>query len=341
MDKLIDDSPFLIDMRDNEPEGFKDITVKKLNELFDDTNHKDCIDRIYPIYKGVFPDLSNHNILIQLAEDLHYLHCYKLKDILIVIHFKEKRDDIISRFKHDLMLEYSSIIKNINVYHSFKEVLIVNSLVDLLKYYNFVIRVNHLYLACECSDLKTFKYIWESTYDMDHEYNFTEIFELACRSGIFEKATIIYEHSIRLKNKVNIYVFSFQNACVSGNILLAKWIWGFIYHDKIPISYDFYFASSFENACLSGNLEMVQWVWKLGTQSSIWIVIDHDPYDRIYQKDYLNQSCIGGNLEVVKYILFIIKHNNNLRDEDYKESLEHACRYNHVDIVKYLNKLEN
>jgi ankyrin repeat protein len=59
-----------------------------------------------------------------------------------------------------------------------------------------------------------------------------------------------------------------------------------------------------------------------------------------YKQEYpLHVACgSSGDLELVKYLIEVEKHNPNLADSTGFTPLHYACRYNHLEIVIYLNE---
>ena len=268
--RIIADSDVLIPMGDVEENFFKNISVDKLNTYFNNVINKpqytNIIKRIAPIYDGIYPDDKEE--LIQLIKDLDLLGSKKLTEILVLLDYYYHDDtiDFIETTIPAVQFEYDQIKFGDN----FKNKLILNDLVDLLKIKYELFTLDDITLAGINDSVKVFKYIWEFIGDDDvlinifdrilrypqkHDEDFNIIkciFDIALKDDIIRTKLYLHKNDYRL----------LKVSCQNGNFETVKYIWNISLQDgvgKLNLHADD--EEPFRFACFSGNIELVQWIW--------------------------------------------------------------------------------
>ena len=224
IDRLINDSIFLRSIKDDD---FEELIPEKLNSLFDNTTHKDCINRIYQLYEGKYPEIS-----IQMIKDLHCIGSVKLMDILVLLYFSKNKDDIINELNPDVLLVYKIIKVNPGLLNcQLIPTIIRFGLLDLLKAQNHELSESNLLDACLYGHLEIVEYIFS------------------------------LNTNIRYKDSC------YRNACRSGNLKLVKWVWKNILLENIELFNDILTCQYvFGMVCAWKHLDLVKYLWELSFQ---------------------------------------------------------------------------
>ena len=233
---IIADSPSLISLAVNDPIGFENISSEQLNSMFDNTDFKDCINRIEPLYTGNYLKYvkikNNMKFFIQLIHDLDYLNLSKEIELMIILHFNPEKDYILSKLNECAIQKYRSIIFD----KSFIKTCISLNLIDLLIFKSKTKKISHddFSFACRHGSLLMVKFIIRLPCSDIHRFN-EEVFRNTCGSGSLEKAQYIWEWSLHSSSgKINLHVkhhesdyseLILKEACRSGNIELLDWLW--------------------------------------------------------------------------------------------------------------------
>ena len=276
--------------------------IGELNAIFDNTEFKNVVARITPLYLGIYPrdpkEGGNLLKLIQLIKDADYLESGKRFYLLVLLHFYadfKMLKEIVKTFNNSTTFDYQSL----KFMSTLKDTCMASSLIDILilnKYTFTGIEFDH---TCLHSNTDTLKYIYglgginiHGFYGDDEDAYYDEFpFQMACRSGDLEKAQWIFNVGLidetRGGRKINFHgtqEMPFQMACFSGNLKLVKWLWNIgVYYDSIKDTLPFNdrlinikirlnierkeFILQF--VLLSDNLELLEWFLLLRAQEGI------------------------------------------------------------------------
>ena len=344
IDKIIDDSALLIKMRNNEPEFFINITIEKLSDYINNMNNPyltNIIDRIKPLYEGIYPD--NVNDVLKFIKDLDFLESKKRFDLFVIIHFSNRENDILKELNDTLNYEYQQI----DFKETEKKTIISLGLVDLLISKNYCFYYFDFYFACKYGHLSVIKYIYDDKLDYnkkdEHCEDILENFADVCSTGNLELVKYIWNIQLPIEQIYNgntflcIYYDAFEKASQSGNIKLIEWLYYLglkiinIYQclddDKI-ITYNNY---TFIYSCKSGNIELVKCLYDLILKSNGEIDI-HFANELAFQN-----ACKSGNLELVQW-LWNFDEKINIHEYD-DLAFNHACKSGNLKLVQWLWEL--
>ena len=226
--KMISESLLLIDMTIINPDIFKDITLEKLNEMFDNTRFKDCIKRVYPIYQGRYP-----KTILRTIEDLYYLRSSKMIDMLVLMHHSSYKDDIISKLNPNIIIEYEKIKqKEKELPTSIRFMFCENNKLEIV-----------LIISLELVDLFKSKmtYLNLKRTNKYHLADIEKVFEIACMYNNLEIIEFIWPdliehfHFNKIYNMDQYKMKLYTNACENGNVEVLKWIWDHVLKKDIRV----------------------------------------------------------------------------------------------------------
>ena len=245
IDKIISDSPFLSAMTNTE-----NMSLQELNNIFaKNKDFRGIILRIVDLYEGIYPDLNDHTKFLQLLNDLHYLNSSKELEFLVLLHFYEKKDEIVPLLPHDISVEYNDVkISQISKFidkklvpiDDIKLTIIDLELIDLLKTGKYTFTNSDFINAIMKESLSIVKDIWELG-GIDLHYR-----------------------------KDSAFVFAVK----TGNLDLIKYIWNLSLQDnvgKIDVSenVDDIFLSNIRN------IEVIKYLWSIGLRPDVNLILSY------------------------------------------------------------------
>ena len=319
LNEIINDSKVLTLLRDENPT----IEVNIIFPTFDD-----IFLRISPLYQGVYPELNkdNHNLFIQLIEDLHCLNSSKITELLVLLHFYQKKEKILEKLNIDILAKYSSV----SLEKSLKLTLSKYGFIDLLKVgkykfnqvdlnnvccmgslpvVKFIIQSNTnrkfmhtMQHVCSCNYMDIAVYIWEFLKEQEHDI--TSIFICACKSGNLELIKWVWQ-----LGNIDLHIDNedpFKNVCYSYNLDAIKYVWELGYKDNVGIiNIHIFNEEIFEILCSQDKIEIVEWIWQLSLRDDVGKIDIHVNDDRIFRNFFSKRVINEDNLDVLKYILRI------------------------------------
>ena len=328
IDKLINDSTLLMTMKEDEDE-FTGIDIEKLNSFFEDKRNG-IILRIYPIYQGVYP--TNIEELFQSIEDLHYLQCEKEKELLLLLHYDEGRELVLSKLPENSLKEYN----NMKISDDLKNSIIALDFLDLLIWKNYELNRNLFYQSSMHDSLEISKHIFniisilENQGDIINQNLFIDI----CSNGCFKIVKWMYNQinsKIVINNSIFIYV------CINGHVELAKWLYetNLKYDDKkINVEYKI-FTALIRKAGITrkdGHIDLIKWLWNIQHQKGMIIDIHED------DENYLHWACASGHIKTVEYVLELGVMSGTKIDiySRYFGAFQTSLVNGHFELFKYL-----
>ena len=329
VDRIVDDSPYLLGLKSNDSTNFKDISVKQLNMLFDNTDFKDCINRIAPLYEGNYPDVDSE-VYPQLLKDLDYLISPKGLDLLVLLHFSPFKEDILKQLNNAMLYEY----EHIDFGDDLKETIISLGLIDLLKFKGYTFTNGEINYICGYVHINSFKYILEHN-KIDIYYDNNSGFKIACRYENLDIFKHLYE--ITLKDGKSVegdYKYFFECACRTGNVELSEYIWNLIDTCIQTNDKKFYYASHISsyiyNAIFMNDLEMVKFLLKLDHKYGR--LSDNTPMDYIIHS--LNRTI---NMDIIKYVYeFSLEIGISFNIHNRHGLLVAICTSGNLNVFKFL-----
>ena len=313
IDRMISEIHMLTAFKNNEPEKYTNIELEDINKEFDKVpQFNGCILRIFPLYNGIYPR-PDSDLFIQILTDLHYLSSPKEIDLLLILHFYNKRDKILSQLIPNIKKEYISLRKKIKdldddidyfdvLKISFKHIILCFGSIDFLKSQNFPLDDSDFNYTCGNGNMTNAQYIFDN---LDETPALETGLICACKSGNFELVKWIWSHGLKIipdgENILynNLMEF-FGESCESGNLELVQYIWNIILI-ILPESDTSFITSVLKessfHACKSGNFELVKWLDDIMTSRDI--------NDKNF--NHLFNVYLSGNLELAEYILPLCK----------------------------------
>ena len=298
IDEIIDDSPYLSGLRNNKPEEFKDISIEKLNSLFDNTNFKGCIKRISPLYEGLYPE--DDDIFIQLINDLDYLISSKRINLLVFIRFSFSKNYLLTQLNRSLTYEYNQIsFKN-----DIRTTIISLGLVDMLKNKKFIISNQEFVEICIYGHLETIKYILEQgdvleQGDIDIHYDDNHSIKNACCNKLD-----VFKYLIELSLKRNqliekSYKQLFIISCERYNIEVAEYIRLLAENKNIEYISDLDLKNLTIDFFIRGKIEIFKYILELSLK-----------LNRLLNPTIIFKSIRSGNIHMIEFLINFTLENN-------------------------------
>ncbi len=155
-----------------------------------------------------------------------------------------------------------------------------------------------------------------------------ECFKDACSIGNIDMAKWLLNISTKHENKLDIHKHRevpFNNACSNGHLDMCKFLLTIDGNINIHCTNEWAFAV----CCMNGHKQMADWL------------LSHDIDEDV--NDAFVYACIGGQLEVAKYLYNSGKVTDlKYKDEDeHKDPFVHACNSGNLELVQWLYSLEN
>lgn len=212
-------------------------------------------------------------------------------------------------------------------------------------------------IACINGQLNIAKWIYSITKNKLNELNdslnkkfIKTLFIDICEIGYFDMVVWLYD-TFNLKNIVYDYNFfneAFNNSCKKNNEKIAKWLSLKIKRtNKIKrINSDIEINSDvLYEMCENGYYDIIKWLYE-----NNYLIIDkydnkhNNKYNNKYNDKYnINEiflkSCLGGNLNLVKW-LYDITQNIKLIN-NYDTAFINACKSGSLDVVQFIYYASN
>lgn len=141
-------------------------------------------------------------------------------------------------------------------------------------------------------------------------WNFDNCLSYASKEGNLDIVKYLLSKGIDMNDEYNGNNFSLYYACRYGHAKIVK----ILIENNANINYD---EPLIDVACAEGFEDIVKILIKNGANIT----------------GCLKYACMGGNLNLVKYL--VEQEKMNVNEEG---TLQYACRFNHIDIVEYLIK---
>lgn len=142
---------------------------------------------------------------------------------------------------------------------------------------------------------------------------------------------------------------AFFNACISGHINVAKWLYA---HDKDVKDVELR-NTSFSTACARGHLEVAQWLYELGDigMYNDFTLRDVAKYRRLDVLKWLHsigidihsghevafrEACLHGHKDIIEYIYSIGETDIHVYND---KAFVNACEGGHMTIAQWLYSL--
>lgn len=358
IDKLIDDSEFLLGLSDNR----KDITENMVIEILTINNIDiNLILRLYNNQYNFSIDQSTN-----LIKSLHFLLCEKLEEIILYIKlfnrniFNEEifNEDIKNVFKKMDVGEYSEDWKNI----------IKHGKLDLYLYLINIGKISYqstkntcLSLACKHGQMKIFQYLLDNRINVNSQHN--KSLKNACEYGHYEMVKILlpkyrrqksdtiqacillslknghneitkllldYKKNVTLSDSDGIpqyeYVKLLRFSGENGNVEMTHF-----YIDKIETMYLHKETLFLEEICKRGHLEILKIFVNMFFEEISDKKITTEKISEI-----LNNISIKSIETSHDHITIYLMEKRNEFGRNNLFMLKHAISYNNLNIVQYL-----
>ena len=198
-------------MKETNYKNFNSKTIEELNFYCSETSKQHPI-RIYP----QFSSITNDEI-INLINAFYYLKTPKLKELLVLLHFSDKRNIILKQLSQEIIDVYSSIHFHAGFFHTLIELDAIELLCNTYAFYNKI--TDLLELACKYGSFKVVKYLIKNHYRSHYNRN--------VKYDGYEDVNA----DLHRNNET-----PFQNSCESGNIELVEYLLNVPTNEKFDVS---------------------------------------------------------------------------------------------------------
>ncbi len=320
--KIISESKLLLNMY--QVDSTEDDHVEVDNKILDINSIDEDIQQYYifhPQYQYyidvmIFLYRSNYMVnnltdvlLLKLIIAASYLDSTKLQELLIILHFRMNRLDLLDKLNlYNVRDDYNNLHFLENMILTF---ISYNMIDPLLLYKNFT-RSEYI-LACKYGNLELIQWIHSNinNYPQKNDLGFT----ISCEFGFYENAKWFYSFgTIDITANDN---RSFRLVCHRGHLEMAKWIYS-INSDNISFNRSVVFSSS----CATGQFEVIKWLKDISGPN---IFGDANTG--------FKWSCSQGHLDIAKWIY---EHEIIIFNDIREKSFEYACLNGHYEVAKWL-----